>query len=258
MFDCVLAFGNSHVAGFEITTPTPERGDMYMKGELSLEDLDSYNKHLAFPNIVAEHLEIPCYNYALTGGSNERSMRLLPNALLDHPNSLVLFCYAALDRNEIYYPDNDNTLGKDSDNYLQLGMQWYKGNHVPIDFKYLQKQYPSKNPINTYYVENMLHPEADNIKACNQMFYVEQACKNYATGFRHLFLEKLFYNTDIPRILSQALSKDKIISFNGCEDNLGYGSYYEFGCNNFVRKEYGHFGIEAHQAVADLIINTLY
>ena len=96
----------------------------------------------------------------------------------------------------------------------------------------------------------------DDVKAYNQLFYVEQACKNFSKDFRHIFLENIFFANKQSAILAN-LSTDKIISFGDYKDNLGYGSYFEFGCDKFVRKEYGHFGIEAHRATTELILGSL-
>lgn len=79
-FDSVLVFGDSTAAGAELLLDGEPWSTSAMKSR-------------SFGNQLAQHLGVPCYNYALAGGSNARSLRLLPEALLLHPNSLVLFCY---------------------------------------------------------------------------------------------------------------------------------------------------------------------
>jgi hypothetical protein len=97
-FQSVLSFGDSHVAGCELTNG-PEF-EQYLNGHLTLEQADAVNKPLAFPNIVANSLDIPSYNYSISGGSNQRSIRCLIDAVQKHPNSLILFGYTSSDSNE--------------------------------------------------------------------------------------------------------------------------------------------------------------
>ena len=80
-FKSVLAFGDSHVAGCEILGSQLVKE--YLTGNGPLEEMDSQTKPFSFPNQLADMLKIPCYNYALSGGSNERSLRLPAQHVMD-------------------------------------------------------------------------------------------------------------------------------------------------------------------------------
>lgn len=225
-FQSVLAFGDSHVAGCELSNKY--RLDQYCSGEISIEEADSAGKELAFPKIVADRLGVPCYNYAMTGGSNSRSLRKLISAIQEHPNSLVLFGYTCTDRNEFYFPDRGHYLGKDSDNFLQVGMQW-RGKIASAKLK---------NPLNDLYVDEIIRPY-NNLK--DLAFIVENVCMLNALSYRHI---PLFPET-FPDV-------DNLLDFEGCENYLNWCNYKKFN-----RLPYLHYGIDAHQSLAELILKDL-
>jgi hypothetical protein len=217
-FESVLAFGDSHVAGCELAN----RYDLadYTSGSISIEQADASGKELAFPKIISDKLGIPCYNYAMSGGSNARSLRLLIQAVQQHPNSLVLFGYTSTDRSEIYYPAS--SLGKDSDNFLQLGVQW-------------DGIFDSQ--INDFYIKN-LH-SYNNLG--DLMFCVDSICTKYAIQHIHipLFPEK------IP-VISRTLSFD------------GYNNYLDWcKAKEFKQMPFYHYGKDAHDALSELILKEL-
>jgi hypothetical protein len=112
-----------------------------------------------------------------------------------------------------------------------------------------------KMDINDFYVENILTVEKDENNILNSMFYVEQVCKNYSNDFRHLFSQGNILDR-IPDVFSNNLCTDKIINFKNSSNN-GYGSFFDFCNERFDKRPYGHFGIDAHQAVAKKIIDSL-
>jgi hypothetical protein len=256
-YESVLAFGDSHVAGCEII----DDHVLYQKfliGDIPLSAVDEANKTRSFPNYVAKQLGIPCYNYSMSGGSNDRSMRLLPQALIDHPNSLVLFGYTSSDRVEFYYPDKGLFLGRDDDDYLQCGMQWYNAA-------------VSKNatgagmthPINDLFVEKMLRAkQKDYTKTTNQMFYAEHACKSFDSDIRHIFLFPELFKKDTE--IAKRLNQKNIIrcqknTKNGyLNSNTGYGNYQEWAeGRGYTKKEYGHYGQEVHDHFGQFILENL-
>jgi hypothetical protein len=249
MFKSVLAFGDSHVAGFEIDDATPHIISYY-QGKIPFENIDLNNKHKSFPNIVANHFNVPCYNFAMTAGSNARSMRLLPAALLEHPDSLVLFCYTSHHRSEFFYPE-EQYLAKDSEGYIQVGTHLYDKDLLYKDFINISKNKNSK--INDFYVENILRIDQDtNITAYNTMFFVEQACKNNAANYRHVFLNDSWISINNYAYVNQ----HKILNFID-KSNAGHGCYYNFCNDKFNQTPYGHFTSVAHQYVAEHIIANL-
>lgn len=230
-FNSVLAFGDSHVAGCELG----ELSDLikYLKGTISLEEADASGKKLAFPQIVADHLKIPCYNYSISGGSNTRSIRLLVKAIQEHPNSLVLFGYTSTDRTEFYYPKEGLFLGRDSDNFIQVGMQWYG------EIAKIIKNTKMQHPVNDLFVNNLLYPY-NNIS--DTMFIVDNLCTLNATKVFHLPL------------FPEEITVDDIDVFSFGGD----GNYVDWcTANKFKQLPMLHYGQDAHNALADLIIKDL-
>jgi hypothetical protein len=217
-FESVLAFGDSHVAGCELDNKY--NLDDYLTGRITIEQADFSGKELSFPKIIADELGVPCYNYAMSGGSNSRSLRLLIQAVQQYPNSLVLFGYTSTDRAECYYPEE--SLGKDADNFLQLGMQW---------------EGIFKNPINDSYIKH-LHPY-NNLKEL--MFCVDSICAGYAKDYLHL-----------PLFPEQVPNVDNLFTFEG---HNNYLSWCE--SNNFKQLPHFHYGQDAHHRLANLILKEI-
>jgi len=221
-FQSVLAFGDSTVAGCELASGLEKfRTRAYKTGAVSIEDVDAPGKLFAFPQIVANRFKIPCYNYSMTGSSNFRNLRLLTEAVQTHPNSLVLFGYTWTDRTEFYYPDGG--IGCDRDKFFQAGPDNFD---THMNRKYLEILYPY-----------------DNLKTI--MFLVESVCRTHAKYFLHLPLfnhKNLSQIPDVPNLI-----------------NFGPSNNYENWAieNNFSRHEI-HFGIDAHEAISEKIIQKIY
>jgi hypothetical protein len=217
-FESVLAFGDSHVAGCELDNQY--NLDDYLSGNITIEEADASGKLLAFPQRVADHLNVPCYNYAMSGGSNARSLRLLIQAVQTHPNSLVLFGYTSTDRSEMYHPTGG--LGCDSDKFLQLGVQW---NGV------------FTSAINNFYIKN-LHPR-NNL--AELMFCVDNICSGYAADYLHL-----------PLFAEQVPDVDNVFKFEGYNDYLTWCK-----ARSFKQLAHYHYEHAAHVALAKLIIKEI-
>lgn len=225
-FQSVLAFGDSHVAGCELSNEIPL--SEYTSGKVSIEEADAPGKCLAFPQIVADALNVPCYNYAMSGGSNARSLRLLIQAVQEHPNSLVLFGYTCTDRTEFYYPDEGVFLGRDKDNFIQVGLQW-EGQI---------KRAGMPHPINDVFIKHLLRPY-NNITEL--MFLVDNICTLYTVDFLHL-----------PLVTEQFTPMDNVFNFEG------HGSYAKWCIEKkFKQLPYLHYDQEAHNELAKLIIKEI-
>jgi hypothetical protein len=224
-FNSILAFGDSHVAGCELSNEISLTE--YTSGKVTIEQADTAGKKLAFPQIIADQLTIPCYNYAMTGGSNDRSIRLLTQAVQDHPNSMVLFGYTCTDRTEFYYPDIGNFLGRDKDDFIQVGLQWEGKIKDSIS-----------HPINNVFIKNMLRPY-NNLKQL--MFIVDNVCAGYASDYLHLplFKEDIFV-------------VDNIFNFEGLGNYIDWCKF-----NNFKQMPYLHYGQAAHSKLAGLILKEI-
>jgi hypothetical protein len=204
-YDFVLSFGDSTVAGCELITDCV--------------DSDT-TKPLSFSNQLANKLNIPCVNYGWTGGSNDRSLRLLPEALLTYPNSLVLFNYTYPDRTEFFTLNAEFPQVK-SEGYTGVGIHWQSSNkqHQQLNEIYLKEFYEITDNHNRY-------------KFYNTMITVEALCQKYARDFLHVFLyPELLLPPDYQQILYDAIDKSKIYKFDSAQidnnwqkNNQGYGS----------------------------------
>lgn len=220
-FRAVLAFGDSHVAGCELSNTYSL--DDYTSGKITIEQADSAGKELAFPQIVANELKVPCYNYAMSGGSNARSLRLLTKAVQDYPNSLVLFGYTSTDRSEFYYPDEGNFVGRDKDNFIQVGAQW--------------DGIKMKHPINKEYLK-IARPYNDLNEL---MFIVDSICTGWATDYIHL-----------PLFPEQVPNVENLFEFEGQGNYLDWCKY-----KGYKQLAYYHYGQDAHNELAKLILKEL-
>lgn len=227
-FQSVLAFGDSHVAGCELSEYSLL--DDYLTGKISIEQADAPGKEKAFPKKVADHIGVPCYNYAMTGGSNERSLRKLIEAVQQHPNSLVLFGYTCCDRREFYYPDYGTFLGRDQDNFLQVGLQWE--GRISTVAKTIE------NPINKIFIDHLARPFS-NFR--DLAFTVDSVCTLWANDFVHLPL----FPEDVTGI-------DNLFDFQGCENYITWCNK-----NKFSRGPFLHYGEDAHTKLAELIIKEI-
>jgi hypothetical protein len=227
LFDCVLAFGDSHVVGMEtiddlICLPGSTNHDIKHSDELT--------KDLAFPNLVATHFGVPCYNYAMSGGSNARSLRLLTQVIHQHANCLVLFGYTSAGRTEFYMPEREEFLFRDED-FVQfipgvLGPEWDSQQELyKMYFKYL---YHPRNTLPEY------------------IFCVDSICQTHATAYLHIPL--------FPEIDTACVSPviKNMLNFENTNNYLDWCAK-----KNFVPRLYQHYGAEAHQALAQLIIQQL-
>jgi len=235
----VLAFGDSTTAGCELANT------------VNWEE----TKKLSFPNQLADMLGVPCYNYSWPGGSNDRSLRLLPEALLSYPDSLVLFTYTSFDRTEFF--TKDPTLPQSADGYSGLGTCWLKVQsskfHQALNNTYLKDFYTDTDPYNRYKVYNM-------------MLMVQLLCKSYAKNFVHIFLyNRLLLSPVYQESVYKELDTKHIHQFDFAQENVHWDSNNEgYGSLNYWArmKKYpfcpgGHIGQLAHDNFAKRLYNTL-
>lgn len=221
-FNSILAFGDSHVAGCELANELSIED--CLKNNISIEEADEPGKQLAFPKIIADRLGIPCYNYAMTGGSNNRSLRLMSKAVQEHPNSLILFGYTCTDRSEFYYPDPGNFLGRDKDNFIQVGVQW---DIVGI-----------KHPINEMFVKHIVR-FYNNLEEI--IFFANCASKVYDCEIIHL-----------PLFLEHVPKAENIFDYEGYENYITWCQ-----ARGFKQLPYYHYEKAAHEELAKLIIEKI-
>jgi len=231
-YDCILSFGCSHVAGCELFLEAPLAD--YLQGKITLEQLDSYGKTLAFPKILSDRLGIPCYNFALSGGSNARSIRLLINSLGQYSNPLILFGYTCVDRFEFYYPDKGVFLGRDDDNFIQVGMQYDLGQGVQW---ILPGQWKMTHPINDIFIRDFLRPRDSLFEVAA---VVHSICKAHDLDVLHL---PLFPFEKYPSY------------FFNFEEKKNYADWCN--SNGFTRTRLEHWNIDAHRALAELLFKEI-
>lgn len=224
-YEKILAFGDSHVAGCELSTEISLAE--YLAGNISLEDADLPGKKLAFPNRMSQILDIPCENYSLTGGSNQRSIRKLLDTVQE--NCLIVFGYTDSNRTEFYYPDDGLFLGRDDDMYIQTGIQW-KGLIQSV-----YKDTKMHHPLNDLYLEK-IHRMHDNIN----YIYKQADCIAKAHGCHIIHLPMASF------------THNDMFNFEGHENYLNWCEY-----NNFKRLPYLHYNETAHQTLAELLCKNI-
>jgi len=218
----VLAFGDSTTSGLELHYPLNVfKSRAYIKENVSIEELDTPGKLLTYPQKVADKLNVPCYNFAMSGGSNQRSIRLLVDALQRYPDSLVLFSWGRPDLVEIYKPDGG--VGCDSDNYLQAGT----GNF--------------DSDMNTKWVE--IYHYHNNLE--QQMFIVDALCKIYSADFLQI---PLYLKSTEPEYVPNTSNRLLFEDYSNAEDWA-----IAKGCTKLDI----HYAEDFHTALSELIISTL-
>jgi hypothetical protein len=251
----ILAFGGSHTAGFKLY---PHNWDEVNYGITTLEDIDNEGKKLSYPQQLANKLKIPCINYSMTGGGDDRIMRQLPEALLTYPNSLVLIGWTTIDRIEFYYPDNGKFIARDKDNYLQIGINWIEKNNLWGRLgRWMEKTF---HPLNDLFL-NKFYRSTDNknnYKVFNNMLYAELLCKKYSSEYRHIFhVNMTIPENNLQIIIWDEIDKNKILKLPG-NINRGFGSYASFHEHAGSKSlDQGHYDLEAHIKLADYIYHDL-
>jgi hypothetical protein len=218
----VLAFGDSTPAGCELAGPLQQFNNRaYLTGKVSTEELDIPGKLLTFPKKVADYLNVPCYNYAMSASSNDRSLRLLIKAVQKHPDSLVLFCWGRPDLKEIYYPEGG--IGCDNDKYFQAGTDNFDTE--------LNKKW-----VEIYHYHNNLEQLA---------FCVDAICRLHTVDFLQI---PLYLKRTEPDFVPNVSNRLFFGSHSTAED---------WAIEKKCTKLQIHYGEDFHTALADLIIQTL-
>lgn len=239
-YTCILAFGDSLVAGSEADEKGKEHYFFVGNNKMTIKQMDDLSKPYAFPQIVANKLDIPCHNFAMSGGSNERSLRLLIKNVSDYKDCLILFGYTSHIRKEYYYPLPNNTLIKDESNFAQVGSivnLWYGQEQG----KYLRSQ----NHLNEVYIKHFLH-EYDNLAEIAMC--VESICNYHSLDVVHLPLMKFksIYS------LSKKLPRMNLYDFDG---KKSFEIWYHL--KKYKIHEYGHPEHKAHIDLADKLVKYI-
>ena len=255
-FSQLLAFGDSHTAG-HLTLPVDL--DAIWTGTKSLESYDTESKEFAFPNILANRYNIKCTDYAMSGGSTDRSIRLLPQALAKNPNSVVLFSFNDMARTEIFYPEETKCPAKDPTGFLQVGINWVAKQTLSLRlFHFLNRR--TEHPLNDLFLKKFSYPTVgnNNYKIFNSMLYVESLCKLHSVDFRYFFIgNEVITNTHLQSEIWSLIDKTKIIKLPG-DSNQGYGSYIGFHTeNNSVGVGQGHYDKQAHIDFANYLYDNM-
>lgn len=243
-FDTLLAFGGSHTAGYMLL---PVDLKSLFDGIISLDDIEDKSKSFAFPNLLSKKFNVECKNFSRTGSSDDRSLRLLPKALINNPNSFVLFAWSDVSRTEFFYPDVGKFPARDRCNYIQLGINWVENDSPVINLKKRMRQ--THHPINDTYMKTIYRPtnSYNNYKLFNNMLFLDLLCKKYAVDYRHFFqVDCTVENLQFQGELWDQIDKTKILKLPG-DSNQGFGSYTQFHTqNNSKIVEQGHYDQQAH------------
>jgi len=237
-YDYVLAFGDSTVAGAELI--------------LNSTDWEK-TKLLTFSNQLANKLDVRCINYGFPGGSNDRSLRLLPEALLSYPNSLVLFAHTTDDRTEFF--TNDKNLPRTQVSGKDIGDTPIVENYVGYGncFANLRKMVgPKHHDLNTTYLRDFLDfsDHHNRYKLYNRFLSVQLLCQNYAADFVQICLypsRYAPYDLAFQQVIYDKIDKNKFYNF----DNQLTGDLQTWAKNkNYAFCPGGHIGQEAHDNFA--------
>ena len=235
----VLALGDSFVAGAELLGTTSTEA-----------------KHLAFPALLGSALKVPVFNYGWSGGSNQRSIRLLPEKLLQHPNSLVLFFYTEHNRAEYFRPDLPSTLPTDETGYSPIGIPW---SHHCIDAR--------TRDLNKLYYKNFYHDTScyNNYREYNMLLTVQIFCERYASNYLHIFgfPGSLHQKVSGQQCVLDQIDCSKILKFpsNTWSDegwNYGFGNLIEWVKDKKFPVGSTHMLHEGHRALSELILAHLH
>jgi len=242
-FESIIAFGDSTTAGCEL-----------INGSVNWEE----TKKLSFPNTLAKKYSVPCFNYSMPGGSNDRSLRLLPEKLLEHPRSLVLFCYTSFDRSEFFLPkEYGDSIDPDfGDQYTPVGINWSS-----------VKTNKAHQYINTLYLRNLFASRSgyNNYKEYNSLLTVQLFCEKFASYYLQIFLyPNLISPPDFQLSVYNTIQKNNIFQFDTANDfswktnNQGFGNLNDWAhWHNFKFCPGGHIGQEAHDNFALSMYNYL-
>jgi len=239
-YSCILAFGDSLLAGAELDGKFSEYMHLIGMNKMSIKQMDNLTKHLAFPQLLANQLNIPCHNFAMSGGSNERSLRLLIKHIQNYENPLILFGYTAHIRKEYYYPPSNNSLIKDEDSFAQVGsiVSFWHGQENG-------KAIRSHNNLNSLYLKHFLH-EYDNLTEIAMC--VEGIVKYFSHDVIHLPLMKFKSISD----LSKRLPHMCVYDFEG---KKSFESWYSL--KGFKILEFGHPDQKAHVELSEKLYKYL-
>ena len=221
-FDSIVAFGDSHVAGAEIIDGIWNNLGLHRRMIQS----DELTKPLAFPALVAQHFNVPWYNYAMSGVSNQRNLRKLTSVIHQHPNSLILYGYTSSTRQEFYMPNGEKFLVRDGD-FVQF-LPNMLGTTVDRQQDMYSLYYTKFYNYRSHLAEFML---------C-----VDSICQTHAAGHVHIPMYPEVKDAELSPLIKNVLEFDQ-------NDN-----YLDWcTAKKFTMKPYTHYGHEAHQALAELI-----
>jgi hypothetical protein len=225
-FDFILVYGDSHLAGMDLYGYTN----------------DNITKKLTWPALVGKHFNVPVKNFSLSGGSNDRSMRILTETLLQFPNSLVIYGLTSWDRGEIF----DKKILYTHVGYCNI--DYYKGK--------------PEQKINDFYIDKILENRIfemknNNYRILNHVIYVQTFLKTYAKDY---ILFKAFpYVFDFQevkhqKIILKNIDKSKFLNFkSGTQQFSNWVEWCEY--NNFPLGKNNHYTEQAHEEFAKIFIN---
>jgi hypothetical protein len=228
-FDNILVFGDSHLAGM----------DLFGHNE------DNVTRKLTWPALVGKHFNVPVKNFSLSGGSNDRSMRILPETLLQFSNSFVIYGLTTWDRSEVF---DKNIM------YTHVGycnINHYKG-------KPQQK-------INDFYIDNIVENrikemKENNYRILNHLIYAQTFLKTYAKDyiiFRGVPSSFELNKTKNQKIILENIDKSKFLNFkSGTHQFSNWIDWCKY--NNFPLSENGHYTEKAHEEFAKIFISEFF
>jgi hypothetical protein len=215
MYDSILVFGDSHLDGLELDVSPVAR------------------KEKTWPAIVGKRLGIAVHNFALRGGSNDRSLRMLPSKLLQFRNSLVIYGITHFNRQEIF----------------QKG----KG-YVPVGVCWTQNDLYEHRDVNDHFMSYMLpntldEMEDNNLRVLNHLLQVQALCKCYAAD--HMLMP--LFNLELIEGKQQQL----LVAIENLYQFPNSTSWMNWCNRNDFPRGSMHYLQPAHDAFAEIIYEEI-
>jgi hypothetical protein len=221
----IIVFGDSNLAGCELhPNGTPE----------------DYPP-ATWPHILGKKVNIPVHTYAKSGCSNDRSFRLLTEALLTHNKSYVIYGLIDWSRSEIFKKD----IG-----YVPVGLCWTRTTGLD----------PIHKKVNDFYLENILinkdnEQKDNNYSILNHLIAVQSICKLHAVDYCifPLGIKVLSLVKNKQTEILNLLDKGKIFSFH---PDLEYNNWIHWASSKNFPMGKNHFLHKSHETFADLFFNN--
>lgn len=229
-FTSIAAFGDCSFAGCEIPIEnSPSFIDVF-SGKISIPEVDNLTKPFSFPNLLAKKLNVPCYNFAMSGTGHKRGLRKLTNTINELDNCLILFALTHCFEQEFYRPDMQGMFGVDDTGFLSLGLHWE-------DMPYAERT----TELNKIYLDNLLTSVYNNLNETCML--VESLCHYNNLDVIHIPVIEYATTNFQPKHLFNFDNHNFML--NWCDHE------------KFAYTEFGHYEAKMHTQLAEMLFQYI-